>query len=36
MGDFVIFSLAICLPCRKKHKADTNSTSFVPEEECRN
>ena len=30
-----IFSLAICSPCRKKkHKADTNSTSLAPEEEC--
>ena len=34
-GGFFIFSLAICSPCRKKHKADTNSTSLVPEEECR-
>ena len=29
-----IFPLAICSPCRKKHKADTNSTLFAPEEEC--
>ena len=31
---FFYLPLAICSPCRKKHKADTNSTLFTLEEEC--
>ena len=29
-----IFPLAIGSPCRKKNKADTNSTLFAPKEKC--